>query len=185
MVRVCDRCIRSAESKSQGGDTRSCSKTLEEEKHDVVEDELDDDDELDYSCPPLAADPMLCRVKHAHVGNIRTGELDLVEGEHLYVLYSNYDERGNIWWYATRSLDTPQTGGWVSAGMLEYSSVGVYRAVESYAGNADTEELAFKTGDLIDISEIHQSGYYYGTNRRTDLSGWCDPVYLVVQVQIL
>jgi FYVE/RhoGEF/PH domain-containing protein 5/6 len=196
MVRVCDRCIRSAESKSH---TRSSSKNLEElldeEKHAEEDLDDDDDDDDDYSSPPASSlgrmsngDPMLCRVKHGHVGNRRRGELDLVEGEHLYVLYSNYDEQGNIWWYATRSLDTPQTGGWVSADMLQSSSssssVGVYRAVESFAGNADTEELGFKEGDLIDISEIHESGYYYGTNRRTDLSGWCDPVYLA-QVQIL
>jgi FYVE/RhoGEF/PH domain-containing protein 5/6 len=201
-VRVCDRCNRLAETRSTDFQT-TISQTFGNSTGNADADyEIDDDmDDFDYIPPPNQNgrtsnfEVFTSRAVQDYSGNKELKELDLTKGESLLIQHCNYDSEGNVWWYA-KSLSTSKTG-WVSPSMLEDKTeekavnessgsglIGVYKALQAFTGNPATEELGFKAGDLIDVVEVHESGYYYGTNRRSDLSGWIDPVYLA-QVNLL
>jgi hypothetical protein len=54
----------------------------------------------------------------------------------------------------------------------------MYKVISVQNGNVQTEEIQLNIGDIINIVEKHESGYWYGENRRNGASGWLDPIHL-------
>jgi hypothetical protein len=50
-----------------------------------------------------------------------------------------------------------------------------FKVVIAYAGNASTKELQLIVGDIITITQKHESGYWYGKSSKLEKSGWVDP----------
>jgi hypothetical protein len=171
------------------------SMTSDDKKTDEEEEEEEQDiDDIAFEVPPPVArveGSLHFVASQTHRGNRALGELDMAQGDELDIQYSNQDELGQVWWYA-RNLASYKTG-WVNPTLVEErfhnpdddiptlnssELVGVYRTIAPYSGSKDDETLGFEIGDVIDVILTHESGYWFGANRSTGETGWCDPAFL-------
>eukprot|EP00475_Leptophrys_vorax_P015286 TRINITY_DN21663_c0_g1_i1.p1 TRINITY_DN21663_c0_g1~~TRINITY_DN21663_c0_g1_i1.p1 ORF type:complete len:721 (+),score=193.36 TRINITY_DN21663_c0_g1_i1:1965-4127(+) len=174
------------------------------EDEEEEEDEQEDIDDMAFDAPPPADMPTrdFGSMHLFAIGNFKGSrtmdELDVSAGDEIEVLYSNHDENGT-WWYA-KNLSTMKTG-WINPNLVEErfhgsenpeddvptlnpeELVGVFKAIAPYKGNANDETLSFEIGDMIDVIMTHESGYWFGANRATGETGWCDPAFLEEQQQ--